>query len=97
MRSKSVRKTEGVGARFTGRGRRKLCFAVFRNGYLQMRPINRFIGGPVQDISITRYIREDFRWIRFDSTKLGVKLILDQDIERTETDDLCRYYFAAGH
>lgn len=43
-----------------------------------MRPINRFIGGPVQDISITRYIREDFRWIRFDSTanKIGSEIDL---------------------
>lgn len=36
---------------------------MFRDGYLQMRPINKFIAGPVQGISITR--RGDFS-IRFD-------------------------------
>ena len=55
VRNKSVRKTRGVGARFTGRG------SYVSRLYLQTRPINRFIAGPVQGISITREKeREDF-------------------------------------
>lgn len=57
VRNKSVRKTRGVGARFTGRG----SYVSRLYGYLQTRPINRFIAGPVQGISITREKeREDF-------------------------------------
>lgn len=98
MRNKSVRKTRDVGA---GRG----SYVSRLYGYLQTRPINRFIAGSVQGISITREKeREDFsrdsiaRFISIGGKEgAGIKLILDQDIEPAETDDLCRYYFAAGH
>lgn len=60
MRNKSVKRKEDgrrVGARFTGRG----SYVSRLYGYLQTRPINRFIAGPVQGISITREKeREDF-------------------------------------
>ena len=58
VRNKSVRKTRGVGARFTGRG------SYVSRLYLQTRPINRFIAGPVQGISITREKEKIFRGIR---------------------------------
>lgn len=58
VRNKSVKRKEDgrrVGARFTGRG------SYVSRLYLQTRPINRFIAGPVQGISITREKeREDF-------------------------------------
>lgn len=60
VRNKSVKRKEDgrrVGARFTGRG----SYVSRLYGYLQTRPINRFIAGPVQGISITREKeREDF-------------------------------------
>ena len=99
VRNKSVRKTRGVGARFTGRG--SYVSRIFTNA--ASKQIYRGIG--------TRYFhhareRERRFFAGFDRAVYidrggkqgaGIKLILDQDIEPAETDDLCRYYFAAGH